>query len=179
MPDWPTNTGNAGSNIQTHLQAQNSAMDKKQAERDSKYATKDEMKKEIEELKKQIALLKEAVKFEKVHERGDLDGSVHAQHHTLGLSANNAAQGSHTHDGKNSLKLNMVGTPLAGADFTNTNISPYWIRSVTTITENPGDSNRARLLSGISVTGSRNTDTWRSQIMTILVRLGVTNSTTS
>lgn len=183
MVDWPMESVSFSDN-KTFTQAQNAALKAKEAERDAKFATKAE----IQELKKAIDELKEAVKSINVHKQSDLDGSSTAQHHTLGLSPNNASPGHHTHDGKNSNKINLTGTSLAGAVFTGaalaganfngTDISPYWLKRVLDVTENPPNNN-IRLLNGITVTGSRNVDGWRTQIMAILVRLGVTNSTTA
>jgi hypothetical protein len=38
----------------------------------------------------------------KFHNRSDRDTSTVAQHHTLGLGANQSSPGDHTHDGRNS-----------------------------------------------------------------------------
>lgn len=42
------------------------------------------------------------------HSRSDRDSAKSAQHHTLGLDANQASPGDHTHDGRNS-KLILKG----------------------------------------------------------------------
>lgn len=44
-----------------------------------------------------------------IHARSDVDSSVSAQHHTLGIGHNQASTGDHAHDGKSSRK---VGTGL-------------------------------------------------------------------
>jgi hypothetical protein len=41
----------------------------------------------------------------KEHTNSDVDAAQTSQHHTLGISQNQAAAGSHTHDGKNSKRL--------------------------------------------------------------------------
>ncbi len=41
----------------------------------------------------------------KAHTNSDVNTSVTAQHHTLGISHNEASPGDHNHDGKNSKKL--------------------------------------------------------------------------
>jgi hypothetical protein len=45
------------------------------------------------------------------HTNSDLDGSVKAQHHTLGPNAFQASPGNHSHDGGSSQVLDL---PLAG-----------------------------------------------------------------
>jgi len=39
------------------------------------------------------------------HARSDVDASKASQHHTLGMSANQAAGGDHIHDGRNGKKI--------------------------------------------------------------------------
>ncbi len=41
----------------------------------------------------------------KAHTNSDVDASKVAQHHTLGIQANQASPGDHTHNGKNSKKI--------------------------------------------------------------------------
>jgi hypothetical protein len=41
----------------------------------------------------------------KFHGNSDVDGSVVAQHHTLGIAHNQASPGDHKHDGKSSRKI--------------------------------------------------------------------------
>lgn len=46
-----------------------------------------------------------ATESQKQHSNSDVDGSSVAQHHTLGISHNQASPGDHNHNGKNSRKL--------------------------------------------------------------------------
>jgi hypothetical protein len=48
------------------------------------------------------------------HERSDLDASKNAQHHTIGVSQQQAAAGNHNHDGANSVAL-LAGITFTGA----------------------------------------------------------------
>lgn len=41
----------------------------------------------------------------KFHANSDVDSAVTAQHHTLGIGANQATAGTHNHNGKNSRKI--------------------------------------------------------------------------
>lgn len=41
----------------------------------------------------------------KAHANSDLDSSVSAQHHTLGIQHNQASPGDHTHNGKSSKRI--------------------------------------------------------------------------
>ena len=41
----------------------------------------------------------------KLHANSDVDASVTAQHHTLGLQHNQASPGDHTHNGKSSKRI--------------------------------------------------------------------------
>jgi hypothetical protein len=41
------------------------------------------------------------------HQNSDRDSSVFAQHHTLGLGPTQASPGSHTHNGKDSKRINF------------------------------------------------------------------------
>lgn len=41
----------------------------------------------------------------KMHTNSDVDSSVNAQHHTLGILHNQATSGDHNHNGKNSRKI--------------------------------------------------------------------------
>lgn len=50
----------------------------------------------------------------KIHARSDVDTSVIAQHHSLGIKANQSSPGDHKHDGRNSKKL-MEGITITGA----------------------------------------------------------------
>lgn len=49
-----------------------------------------------------------------IHTNDDVDGSVVAHHHTLGINRNQASPGSHLHDGTTSKKL-MVGITITGS----------------------------------------------------------------
>lgn len=46
-----------------------------------------------------------ATEVAKAHQNSDVDSGVTAQHHTLGVGHNQATQGDHTHNGKNSKKI--------------------------------------------------------------------------
>lgn len=48
------------------------------------------------------------------HAKSDRDTANTAQHHTLGLGANQSSPGNHTHNGKNS-KLLMSGVTITGS----------------------------------------------------------------
>ena len=48
------------------------------------------------------------------HNRSDKDSAVFAQHHTLGLNANQASPGDHIHDGRTSKKI-LDGITVANA----------------------------------------------------------------
>lgn len=48
------------------------------------------------------------------HSRSDVDSSAFAQHHTLGTKPNQAASGSHKHDGLSGLKL-LDGVIISGS----------------------------------------------------------------
>lgn len=48
------------------------------------------------------------------HEKADTDGGVKAIHHTLGPAREQAAPGSHAHDGGDSLQL-LAGTTVTGS----------------------------------------------------------------
>jgi len=50
----------------------------------------------------------------KLHNKSDVDSSVGAQHHTLGTKKDQASDGAHTHDGKNSRKI-LAGVTLTGS----------------------------------------------------------------
>ena len=51
---------------------------------------------------------------EKLHATSDVDSDVLAQHHTLGVTHNQAAFGDHDHDGTNSSLL-MTGITVTGS----------------------------------------------------------------
>ena len=53
------------------------------------------------------------------HSNDDTDRDANAHHHTLGANANQAAPGSHRHDGSDSILL-LQGITLAGAKGGNT-----------------------------------------------------------
>ena len=50
----------------------------------------------------------------KIHEKADTDVAKTAVHHTLGNGVNNAASGSHNHDGASSVQL-LAGVSLTGS----------------------------------------------------------------
>jgi hypothetical protein len=75
----------------------------------------------------------------KFHAKSDVDTGASAQHHTIGMRKDQAASGSHNHDGKDSLKL----------------------------------------LTGISITGSRASGAALTSVIAALVNLGVTDQTTA
>lgn len=53
---------------------------------------------------------------EAFHARDDIDSSVNAHHHTLGVKHNQAAPGDHVHDGSGSRKLGYnQGLAISGA----------------------------------------------------------------
>lgn len=56
------------------------------------------------------------------HSKSDRDGASTAQHHTLGVDANQASPGNHTHDGINSKKL-LVGKYTSFPQTASTNYS--------------------------------------------------------
>jgi hypothetical protein len=50
------------------------------------------------------------------HQRSDVDSRPNAQHHTLGISANQATPGDHVHDGRTSRKLgHKQGLTISGS----------------------------------------------------------------
>lgn len=50
------------------------------------------------------------------HSRSDVDSATSAQHHTLGISHNQASTGDHIHDGKSTRKLGYgLGLTLTGS----------------------------------------------------------------
>lgn len=57
----------------------------------------------------------------KFHSNSDADVSTTSQHHTLGIGANQATAGNHTHNGKNSKKigkgLDLAFPTTAGAAY--------------------------------------------------------------
>lgn len=53
------------------------------------------------------------------HTNDDVDRDANSHHHTLGPNANQAAPGSHRHDGSDSIQL-LQGITLAGAKGGNT-----------------------------------------------------------
>ncbi|MGH7792156.1 MAG: hypothetical protein ACREOB_07545 [Thermodesulfobacteriota bacterium] len=58
-----------------------------------------------------------ATVINRAHAKSDVDSSVIAQHHTLGVKSNQASPGDHKHDGRNSKKL-LEGTTLTGSKAT-------------------------------------------------------------
>lgn len=55
-----------------------------------------------------------AAQVNKFHNKSDVDSSSSAQHHSLGPRKDQAASGSHTHDGRNSKQL-LAGVTLTGS----------------------------------------------------------------
>lgn len=53
------------------------------------------------------------------HTNDDVDRDANSHHHTLGPNANQAAPGSHRHDGSDSIQL-LAGITIAGAKGGNT-----------------------------------------------------------
>jgi hypothetical protein len=52
----------------------------------------------------------------KIHEKSDVDSAPTAQHHTVGTDRNQAAAGSHTHGGKDSVKIGTgLGLAVTGS----------------------------------------------------------------
>lgn len=59
-----------------------------------------------------------SVESTKQHTNSDVDSAVTAQHHTLGISHNQASGGDHNHNGKNSKKIGKgldAGFPTTAA----------------------------------------------------------------
>lgn len=123
------------------------------------------------------------------HERSDLDSGPYAQHHTLGISPGQASPGDHSHDGKSSRKVKAsdisgLSTAIANAITANPTIVTSIINDtfiLAAIERHPGSVAgyiRSNMLA-VFFSGSRNTDSWRQQVMTAFVALGCTNSTTS
>lgn len=46
-----------------------------------------------------------SIEVNKFHSNSDVDSSVTAQHHTLGIQHNQVSPGDHTHDGKSSKRI--------------------------------------------------------------------------
>jgi hypothetical protein len=104
------------------------------------------------------------------HRKSDLDSSQAAQHHTLGISYNQASPGDHQHDGKTSRKIDAADI----ANLTSTILS--------IISANAGSiavSIRPQILAGATFTGSRNSDGWRQQVMDAFEAMGATDSTSA
>ena len=55
-----------------------------------------------------------ASEVRRIHTKSDVDSSVLAQHHTLGTKPNQAASGSHKHDGASGVLL-LSGVTLTGS----------------------------------------------------------------
>ena len=55
----------------------------------------------------------DAREVEKFHRKSDVDGSKTAQHHTIGTGQSQAASGSHSHDGTDSVPL-LSGFTITG-----------------------------------------------------------------
>lgn len=54
------------------------------------------------------------------HGRSDVDSSIFAQHHTLGLRRNQASRGDHDHDGVNSKRVSAITSRVLAANETYT-----------------------------------------------------------
>jgi hypothetical protein len=65
----------------------------------------------------------------RVHTNSDVDSSVNAQHHTLGIQHTQGSPGSHNHDGKNSKKIGK-GLDLAFPTTANGTYSQTQIQSI-------------------------------------------------
>lgn len=52
-----------------------------------------------------MAIFASSEEVNSFHQNSDVNSSQLAQHHTIGLGPNQAASGSHTHDGKNSKRI--------------------------------------------------------------------------
>lgn len=55
-----------------------------------------------------------ALEVRRLHTKSDVDSSTQAQHHTLGMKPNQAASGSHKHDGASG-NLLLSGVTLTGS----------------------------------------------------------------
>lgn len=99
------------------------------------------------------------------HERSDLDSSPVAQHHTLGISPNQASPGDHSHNGRDSKSLNIDAAVMNAI-----------MNNATTIADIIG----FEIMRNVTFTGSRNTDSWRQQVMAAMRDyLGAHDSTTT
>ena len=58
-----------------------------------------------------IADAPSSVEVTKVHTNSDVDSAVTAQHHTTGISHNQASPGDHKHDGKSSKRIGKGVNP--------------------------------------------------------------------
>lgn len=65
----------------------------------------------------------------KQHSNSDVDSSVTAQHHTLGISHNNSSPGDHKHDGKSSKRIG-VGRDLTFPSTASATYSQAQIQSI-------------------------------------------------
>lgn len=105
------------------------------------------------------------------HARSDVDASDVSQHHTLGISHNQASPGDHIHDGKSSRQINIDASDVNG-------LTTYILNAINTNASTVAASVVSHLLSNV-FTGSRNSDGWRQQVMNAFEDLGATDSTTS
>jgi hypothetical protein len=125
------------------------------------------------------------------HLKSDVDSSPVSQHHTLGVSTNQASPGDHIHDGRSSRKLPMPTVDINHVD----GLESFILQLIEENQPPPISDNdilaaierhpasvagyiRKSLLA-VTFSGSRNTDTWRQNVMTALVALGCTNNTTA
>jgi hypothetical protein len=104
------------------------------------------------------------------HTNSDVDASKYAQHHTLGISANQASPGDHNHDGKVSRKVDA---------FDIDRLSDYIVALISQNTAFFANLLRSQMLSGSTLNTSRATDAWRTQVMDALERLGAVDSTSA
>jgi hypothetical protein len=67
-----------------------------------------------------------SVAVNKIHANSDVDSSITAQHHTLGIQHNQGSPGDHKHDGKSSRRIGTGVNPsfpaTAGATYTQAQI---------------------------------------------------------
>lgn len=102
------------------------------------------------------------------HKRSDIDAGPTAQHHSLGVASGQASPGPHIHDGKDSRNITSVS------------VSDFTAAVLAVISANPNTvvaAIKTHMLSQ-TFTGSRNTDSWRQQVMTAFASLGAVDSTT-
>jgi len=78
-----------------------------------------------------------SVEVSKFHGNSDIDSSVVAQHHTLGILHNQSSPGDHKHDGKSSKKLGK-GLDLAFPTTANAAYTQAQIQSIINALRNLG-----------------------------------------